>query len=219
MASRHLSVSQRHLLERLVAGEVVTRRSTPELALSVYALRGRGLVLTEKSKAGDWTATLTADGVTAAATGMAPTGNPAPHTRAREPQTERPERTEAIVVPAPILVSAAILQRSAAPYRPRVHAAGSSAQAREAATTTPRGGADSARMATERTRASLKGAADKKGLLRSFGDGSVPVTIGRTSIRRAMAILGAVFTGRTRSRRGNRTGTSPRPERPSAYPA
>ncbi len=187
MGSQHLSVSQKLLLQRLVAGEVVTRRSTPELATSVYALRSRGLVVTVKGKAGDWTATLTLDGVTAADTGVMPAASPSPRGRAREPETERPaQHAETVVVPAPTVVSSTIQRRTATPAR--LHATGSSAPPSEATATPPRS-SDPARIAVQTTRASLKGAADEKGLLRSSGQGSVPVLVGRSSIPRAMAVL------------------------------
>lgn len=93
MASRKLSSVQHSLLQRMAAGEVITRRDSA-LVVTVYALRNRGLV-TLTPKRGQWTAELTDDGRTAASTGWVPPRLPVPRGRASQtpPATSAAGRT------------------------------------------------------------------------------------------------------------------------------
>ena len=169
MASRHLSSKQKEVLERLVGDEVVTRRSHPELAATVYALRNRGLVTTEKRKNGDWQVTLTDEGRSAAATGWVPSHMPVPRGRAYSVESPAKARSTAS---SPDAAGKRTVRVATSPAARHV---------------------DHARVAIQATRDSLKGPTDEKGLLHSSGEGSVPVSVGRASISRTMALLKSIF--------------------------
>lgn len=87
MPSRKLSAKQVEVLQMLASGVAVTRADS-SLALTVYALRGRGLVHTTKVRGGGWTASITPEGELAAKSGWVPHSLPVPRGRAtRESST------------------------------------------------------------------------------------------------------------------------------------
>jgi len=149
----------------------------------VYALRGRGLVTTAKRKGGDWVASVTAEGATAATTGWMPVHLPVPHGRAR--RAVPPDAAPPASVGFPEGGEGARTAPRAAGRSEVDHPRGRKA----APPRTP----DSARVAVQATRSSLTGRADARGLLQSSGEGSVPVTVSRGSIPRAMALLQTLF--------------------------
>lgn len=90
MASRKLSLRQVEVLRLLLNGTPVTREDS-SLAVTIYALRERGLVETSKTRDGGWEATLTPDGEIAAETGWVPPHLPVPRGRAKR-ESNRPSR-------------------------------------------------------------------------------------------------------------------------------
>src|SRR4029079_3880860 len=88
MTSSSLSPSQLRVLDALAAGDEVTRRGSPTLATTVYALRNRHLVRTERRPGGDWIAELTDAGAEAVRTRQVP--SPGAVMRPRRPERSAP---------------------------------------------------------------------------------------------------------------------------------
>jgi hypothetical protein len=98
MSSRRLSVKQVEVLARLVAGESVSRADS-DLRVTVYALRNRGLVVTQRQAGRGWVVELTEVGREAASTGRVPERLPRPRGRARaiaQPGVVGPERAQQV---------------------------------------------------------------------------------------------------------------------------
>jgi len=198
MASRHLSNRQQEVLGRLLLGEPITRRGEPAAAVTVYALRNRGLVITKRQPGGDWTAELTDAGRQAATTGWVPRHFPVPHGRAsrepvpvvappreaRTPRSLSPVRPM-VAKPSPEADSAGRLLTNLG--RPAVRA--------DRALRPPKRRRDQVAEAVVRaTGDSLKGQrADEKGLTRSAGDGVAKVKVSKGAVSRTLAILRVFF--------------------------
>lgn len=175
------------VLQRLVAGEVITRSDSADV-LTVYALRNRQLVQTQRVTGGQWVAVVTDYGREAAVTGLLPLELPLPVGRAarkpvpqpEEPTVRRPRGRPKATATEPSEAEAAG-EGEAQEARPKGRPRGRPART------------DVAREVVKATRAALKGRADDHGLLHANGDGAARVEVSRALIPRAMDFLANLF--------------------------
>jgi hypothetical protein len=196
MSSRRLSVKQVEVLSRLVAGESVSRADS-DLRVTVYALRNRGLVVTQRQAGGGWVVELTEVGREAASTGRVPERLPRPRGRARaiaQPGVVGPERAQQVEVgteqpvegEAP-LARARSRARAPSPKRQSVRS-----------------------TVVQATRAALRVARpDERGMVHAQGDGVVAVAVSRAQVGRAVALVDLIL--RTAERRGMGVAVVPEP--------
>lgn len=170
MVSRTLNARQVDILQRLAAGETITRRDT-DLAVTIYALRNRGLVSTIKGEGRTWTAEITDAGRRAAQTGTVPRQVTVPKGRARA--TPRP-------------TSAAPATRE--PVQPRERT-----RPPEVVIPPRRPARGVRRDVLAATRAALKGRADDRGLLHAAGSSVVTVSVSRDQRSRALSLVDQVL--------------------------
>lgn len=187
MARRVLSARQIDVLQRLVAGEVITRSDSADV-LNVYALRNRQLVQTQRVTGGQWVAVVTDYGREAASTGLLPLELPVPVGRAARKPARQPEKPT---------VRRPRGRPKATATEPFEGEDAGGWEAQEAKRKShPRGRSartDLAREVVKATRAALKGRADEHGLLHANGDSAAHVAVSKALIPRAIDFLTNLF--------------------------